>query len=219
MRALSLPQCHGHPDCGREPQLFHDDAFTCVALPPGTQDNHQSNAAGRLRSIWGTVFGAHCERGVPSDDAAVHGIVERPRRSDIDVVETKARFALIAGPRIAESGLRRAKPRRLLAPYRVRDLTHSRMCVGSELDANHVCGMQQARHTHAGHCARCVHRGGGGWWRSDRRCLGLTTLVLMSARWWGKDGGCLQARPDGDDFMRCLGRLALLSQRVFGILA
>ena len=76
-----------------------------------------------------------------SSDAALHGIVERSCCGDI----VEAATCLLAGPHIIESGLNRAKPRRLLAQYGVHDSTHRRTCVGWELDANHVCGVQQLR--------------------------------------------------------------------------
>ena len=103
-RGLSLLQSHGHPHCGRVSQLFHDDALNAfrsrqvhkTIIKAIQQDVLVPCAAPHLQRIVkesfrrGTVLG--------SSDAAVHGIAERSCRGDIDVVETKAQFALSLGP-------------------------------------------------------------------------------------------------------------------------
>ena len=127
--------------------------FECVALPPGAHSGQHSKPAGRVCSIWSTAFAACCKRGVPPSGGVGlvgcgwHGAVERSCRGDIDVVETKAQFCILAGLHIA--GLHRARP---LAQHGVRDSTHRRTCADQELDVSHVSGVQQARQdTDAGH--------------------------------------------------------------------
>ena len=132
--ALSLPQCHGHAECGREPQLFHGDALNALR----SLQVHRTI----IKAIWQDVFvpfGApHLQRivneaflratGLGSSDAAVHGIVERSCRTDIDVVETMSHFAFLLG--LTWQKVDSAKPHRMLAQYGVRDSMHRRTCVG-----------------------------------------------------------------------------------------
>ena len=62
-----------------------------------------------------------------------------------------------------------------------------------------------------------VHPGGGGWWRGVRRCLGLLTRVL-SAMWLGMTG--VSASSSGRRrLVRCWGRLAFRTWRVFGTIS
>ena len=130
-----------------------------------------------------------------SSHAAVHGVVDRSCRSDVDFVETKAQFDFSLGltaqkvesivPSLADCLLNTEfMIRRIAARAWARSLT-----------PNHAFGLQQVRRdTTAGHCAQMCASG----WRCDTRCLGLPSCVVC-LRCGGGRRGCRQALPDAHD--------------------
>ena len=124
-----------------------------------------------------------------SSDAAVLGIVERSCRSDIDVVETKKVDSTV--PSFADCLLNTV--------FVIQRIVEDAWAGSSSPIMRVEC--------------RGVQRGGVGWWRGIKRRLGLPTCVLCPAS-GGERRGCLQALPDGGDYL-CVAWEGWLS-RPFG---